>query len=172
MYMRTSDPSIYAAGDSVEVANLVTDRVAVYNLYELKRPLKGVVPVYITVIGDKALGSAGIRESIALKEGFKTLSAKLGLPDKHPLKMPGTGKMFVKVIVEKNTGRLLSVESYGATRAVYALVTLASNLIYQKAMLEDLLFVHQASHPHSNPQPPAHPLVNAVLKLYSMLCNQ
>jgi len=90
-YMRTIDQDIFAVGDCagkrdfytrkdtpVMLASTATAeaRIAGANLYELKvvRENKGTIAIYSTYIDGLVLGSAGLTEQSARKEGFEIVS--------------------------------------------------------------------------------------------------
>ncbi|GAH74229.1 unnamed protein product, partial [marine sediment metagenome] len=87
-YMRTIDSDIFAVGDCAAKRDFYTHkevpvmlastataeaRIAGANLYSLKvvRENKGTIAIYSTYIDGKVLGSAGLTENSAAKEGFE-----------------------------------------------------------------------------------------------------
>jgi NADPH-dependent 2,4-dienoyl-CoA reductase/sulfur reductase-like enzyme len=89
-YMRTSDTNIFAVGDcackkdfytrrdiSVMLASTATAeaRIAGANLFQIKiiRENSGTIAIYSTYVDGQMLGSAGLTETFAKKEGFEVI---------------------------------------------------------------------------------------------------
>ncbi|MEJ2744509.1 MAG: NAD(P)/FAD-dependent oxidoreductase, partial [bacterium] len=119
-YMRTTDPDIFAIGDCAGKRDFYTRRdvpvmlastaaaearIAGANLYQLKviRENKGTIAVYSTYIGGLVLGSAGLTENNARKEGFEIVTGMADGIDKHPAALPGTAGTKVKLVFAKNS---------------------------------------------------------------------
>ncbi|MEA3421904.1 MAG: FAD-dependent oxidoreductase, partial [Acidobacteriota bacterium] len=114
-YMRTVDPDIFAVGDCagkrdfftrkdapVMLASIATAeaRIAGTNLYQLKlvRENKGTIAAYSTYVNGLVLGSAGLTEQTAKKEGFEIITGTMDGADKHPTTLPNANKIKVKLI--------------------------------------------------------------------------
>jgi len=112
-YMRTVDPDVFAIGDCagkrefftrkdapVMLASIATAeaRIAGANLYQLKvlRENKGTIGIFSTYVGGLVLGSAGMTENTAKREGFDVISGKAEVMNKNPPALPGTDKMLIK----------------------------------------------------------------------------
>ncbi len=127
-YMQTSDPSIYAAGDCVEIKNLITGK-QVHAPYGDLANLEGRVAGENAVLGntvtfpgsigtgickifDYAAGTTGLSERTARANGFDDIMTVINAsPDK-----PGfmEGKLLVtKLIAERATGRILGAQCVG-----------------------------------------------------------
>ncbi|MDR2192581.1 MAG: FAD-dependent oxidoreductase [Endomicrobium sp.] len=126
-YMRTSDENIYAVGDSVETVDFVSKekitaalagpankqaRIAADNICGAKSKYSGTQSSAIVKIFDMTAASTGINEKTAKKLGLNydksfTYSAS------HAGYYPGALNMSVKIIFEKNTGRLLGAQIAG-----------------------------------------------------------
>ena len=124
--MRTDDPDIFAIGDCagkrdfytrkdapVMLASTATAeaRIAGANLYQLKviRENKGTIAIYSTYIDGLVLGSAGLTENSAKKEGFEIVTGVYDVVDKHPSTMPNTSKIKIKLIFSKQSGIILEI---------------------------------------------------------------
>lgn len=127
-YMQTSDPDIYAAGDCIEITNLVTGkkvhapygdlanlegRVAGENAIEgNKVTFPGTIQTGICKVFDYAAGSTGLSETTAAKLGYTELVTVINAsPDK-----PGfmSGKILItKAIADKKTGKILGAQVIG-----------------------------------------------------------
>ncbi len=124
---RTSDPDIYAAGDVVEVVNMITGR-------KTRMPLAGIANKQGRVAGANAAGDkltfpgaigTAIVESmgiIAAKTGLSEADAKkAGLASyislthslSHAGYYPGGELLHLKIVAEKTTGRLLGAQIVG-----------------------------------------------------------
>jgi len=112
-YLRTSDPDIFAIGDCAEKKDFFTRkrinimlastataeaRIAGANLFKINvlRDNKGTIATYSTQVGDLVLGSAGMTENTATKEGFEIIVGNAECVDKHPGAMPSAKKLKVK----------------------------------------------------------------------------
>ena len=126
-YMQTSDENIYAAGDCVEIPNLITGkkihapygdlanlegRVAGENaVVGNKVTFPGTIQTGICKIFDYAAGSTGLTEKTARQAGLDIFTVINASPDK-----PGfmNGKLLVtKLVVEKKGGRILGAQCVG-----------------------------------------------------------
>jgi len=138
-FMQTSDPDIYAAGDCVEIPHLITgDKV--HAPYGDLANLEGRIVGQNVVTGPKAIfpgtiqtgvckvfeftaGATGLSEESARKAGLDVISATVAAPDR-----PGFmgGKLLViKVVAEKDTGRLLGMQCAGPGDASKRIATAA-----------------------------------------------
>ncbi len=126
-YMQTSDPDIYAAGDCIEINNLITGvkvhapygdlanlqgRIAGENaILGNKVKFPGTIQTGICKIFDYAAGVTGLTERSARKAGFDVLTVINSSPDK-PIFM--NGKLLVtKLVVEKHSARVLGAQCIG-----------------------------------------------------------
>ena len=126
-YMQTSDENIYAAGDCVEIPNLITGkkihapygdlanlegRVAGENaVVGNKVTFPGTIQTGICKIFDYVAGSTGLTEKTARQAGLDIFTVINASPDK-----PGfmNGKLLVtKLVVEKKGGRILGAQCVG-----------------------------------------------------------
>ncbi|MGE4351448.1 MAG: FAD-dependent oxidoreductase [Bdellovibrionales bacterium] len=127
--MRTSDPDIYAAGDCIEIPQLITGkkvhapygdlanlegRVAGENaaLAQPTAQFPGTLQTGICKVFDFAAGTTGLSEKTARQNGFDDIETVINAsPDK-----PGfmTGKLLIsKMVVDRKTGRVLGVQCVG-----------------------------------------------------------
>ena len=128
-YFQTSDPSIYALGDAVEVVNFVSGEKAVI-------PLAGPAQKQARIIADKLMGKSGngyqgtlgtsiikVFDLVAASTGLneKTLK-KLGIlylvsythPDSHAGYYPGAGLMCIKLLFAPDDGKVLGAQIIGS----------------------------------------------------------
>jgi CoA-dependent NAD(P)H sulfur oxidoreductase len=129
-HMKTSAPDVWAAGDCVETTNLVSGRptwiplgdtanqmgrVAGTNAVTGDETLEfpGILGTGIFKVFDLGVGKTGLSEKEAEDAGFEVVSAGLWAYDSAAY-YPGAQKVFLKLIADRATGRLLGAESAGS----------------------------------------------------------
>ncbi len=142
-FMQTSDQSIYAAGDCVEVTNLVTHNKQHFPMGDLANlqgrvaaqnvvlgnivDFEGVVGTGICKIADYTAGSTGLSEKMARAEGYTNiLTAIHAAPDKPGFM--GGKPIIIKIIADKTNCKFLGMQAVGlgdvAKRVAMAAVAL------------------------------------------------
>ncbi len=184
-YMRTSDPSIIAVGDCAEKRNFVTrklsnvmlastacaeGRIAGMNLFSLSvvKTFSGTIAIYSTAIGDTALGTAGVIEEEAKKEGFDVLSGYFEGVDRHPGKLPNMHKQAVKLVLSRDSGVIIGAEAIGG-ESVGELTNLLGFIIQNKITVQNLITTQIGTHPLLTGSPAAYPLMKAAEIAYLKL---
>jgi len=177
-YMRTSDPDIFAIGDcagkrdfftrkdtNVMLASTATAeaRIAGANLYQLKvvRENKGTIAIYSTYINGLVLGSAGLTEAAAKKEGFDIIVGIAEGVDKHPKSLPGVNKVKVKLIFSRQSGILMGGQVCGGLSAG-EMINVIGMAIQQRVSLTELETLQMATHPYLTSAPTMYPIVSAA----------
>jgi len=177
-YMRTSDPDVFAIGDCagkrdfftrkdapVLLASIATAeaRIAGANLYKLKvlRENKGTVGIFSTYVGGLALGSAGLTESTAKREGFDVVSGRAEAVDKHPSALPGANKVSVKLVFSRESEALLGGQVAGGI-SCGELINTIGIAIQKRFTITELETLQMATHPYLTPPPTMYPLVLAA----------
>jgi NADPH-dependent 2,4-dienoyl-CoA reductase/sulfur reductase-like enzyme len=177
-YMRTPDPDVFAVGDCagkrdfftrkdlpVMLASTATAeaRVAGANLYQLKvvRENKGTIAIYSTYVSGLVLGSAGLTESSARKEGFEVVVGTAEAPNKHPATLPGTEKTKIKLIFSKQSGIIMGGQVAGGICAG-EIINIIGMAIQQRVSSTELETLQLATHPHLTSAPTMYPLVLAA----------
>lgn len=127
-YMKTSDESIWACGDCVQTFNFITKRetyvplgttankqgrIAGGNIAGDKSTFKGVLASQITKVFDLYIASTGLTVDQAREAGFLPEEAKIVKKDKASY-YPGGKDNNIKLIFDKNTGRLLGAQAIGS----------------------------------------------------------
>jgi NADPH-dependent 2,4-dienoyl-CoA reductase/sulfur reductase-like enzyme len=129
-HMKTSVPDVWAAGDCVETINLVSGsptwvplgdtanqmgRVAGTNAATGDETLEfpGILGTGIFKVFDLGVGKTGLSEREAEDAGFEVVSAGMEAYDRAAY-YPGARKVFLKLIADLATGRLLGAESAGS----------------------------------------------------------
>ena len=178
-YLRTySDTDIFAVGDCAEKKDFFTRkkipvmlastataeaRVAGANLFELKvvRENKGTIATYSTKIGDLTLGSAGLTEQTAIKEGFEIVVGNAEGVDKHPGVLPDAAKVNVKLIFSKQSGILLGGQVAGGDSAG-EMVNIIGLALQKTTTLTELETLQIATHPKLTAAPTMYPIIIAA----------
>ena len=177
-YMRTADPDIFAVGDcagkrdfytrkntAVMLASTATAeaRVAGANLYQLKvvRENKGTIAIYSTYVDGLVLGSAGLTETSAKKEGFEIIAGNTESIDKHPGSLPGANKMRVKLIFSRQSDILMGGQIAGGISAG-EIINIIGMAIQQRVSITELDTLQMATHPYLTSAPTMYPIVLAA----------
>ena len=177
-YMRTADPDIFAVGDCagkrdfytrkdtpVMLASTATAeaRIAGANLYQLKvvRENKGTIAIYSTYVDGLVLGSAGLTETSAKKEGFEIVAGNIESIDKHPGSLPGASKIRVKLIFSKQSGILMGGQVSGGISAG-EIINIIGMAIQQRVSITELETLQMATHPYLTSAPTMYPVVLAA----------
>ncbi len=177
-YMRTNDPDIFAVGDCAEKKDFFTRRtipvmlastataearIAGANLFSLKvvRENKGTIAIYSTYVSGLVLGSAGLTEKTAKKEGFEIVIGKADCFDKHPSTMPGTNKIKVKLVFSEQSGIILGGQVAGGV-SCGEIINAIGTAIQKRVSITELETLQMATHPYLTSAPTLYPLVIAA----------
>lgn len=174
--MRTSDKHIFACGDCAEkvsffggghstlkLASIATleARIAGANLFGITRENPGTVGVWSTALGDFALGTAGLTETMAKAWGYDAVAATVEGPNRHPAGMPGGAKTKIKLVFECNSGVLLGGQVRG-NDAAGEMINAVSACVQRRMTAEDIAMFQMGTHPALTASPIVYPLVNAA----------
>ena len=125
--MATSDPDIYAAGDCVEMRDLLTGRacyvplgstankqgrVAAVNVCGGDERFPGVIGSTVCKVFDYCVARTGLTEKAARELGHEVVTALAPAPDKAHF-MPTARPLLLKLIVDAKTRRLLGAQATG-----------------------------------------------------------
>lgn len=167
--LKTSDPNIYAAGDIVEVKNVITKK----NDYI---PLATNAHSYGHIAGENAAGGNKIADPILLNSAFKFCNnfiAQVGLTQKQAEDvsynvnmvtavaynkvrvMPNSAKVFGKVIFDKYSGLILGASFVGSEE-----VSGYADII--ATMIQNNIPAKKLSKTNFNYTPPLSPFVNLL----------
>ncbi len=126
-HMRTSDPDIYAAGDCVECTDRLTGRpcfvplgstankqgrVAAVNICGGNETFPGILGSTVCKVFDFCVARTGLTETGALSAGYEIVTSMAPGPDKAHY-MPQSKPLLLKLVADKETGRLLGVQATG-----------------------------------------------------------
>lgn len=130
-YLMTSDPSIYAVGDAIEVTDFVTGqktmvplagpankqgRIVANNICGKKEKYKGTQGTAIAKVFDLAVASTGLNEKTLKRSGKeigKDYQVSITHSKSHAGYYPGSTMMAVKLIFEPTTGKVLGTQIVG-----------------------------------------------------------
>jgi NADPH-dependent 2,4-dienoyl-CoA reductase/sulfur reductase-like enzyme/rhodanese-related sulfurtransferase len=166
--MRTSDPHIWAAGDCVESVNLVTNRPAIVpmgsaankqgraagaNTMGRNITVKGFTGTVIVKVFDYAVGKTGLSEQEALAAGYRPLITYV-VADHHAGYYPGAKDIWIKTVVDQESGRLLGAQAIGE-EGVDKRIDVMATAIYNRMAAEDLIHLDLAyAPPYSSARDP------------------
>jgi NADPH-dependent 2,4-dienoyl-CoA reductase/sulfur reductase-like enzyme/rhodanese-related sulfurtransferase len=126
-HMQTSDPDIFAVGDAVEVTDFVSGqtamiplagpankqgRIAADNISGIPSEYTGTQGALVLKVFDMTVAATGLNEKTAKKLGLNYDKIFLWLTG-HAGYYPDTKQMSLKVIFEKNTGKILGAQIAG-----------------------------------------------------------
>jgi rhodanese-related sulfurtransferase len=179
-YLRTSDPDIYAAGDCIEITNLITGR-KVHAPYGDLANLQGRIVAKNIVNGDNAVfpgtlqtgvckvcdyaaGATGLSERAARDAGFDSVSVVTPAPDKPGFM--GAQPIFIKMVADRSNGRVLGVQCVGpgdvSKRIAAAAMALHGKLTVTDLTVADLPYAPPFSPAIDNLIAAAHVLENKM----------
>lgn len=166
--MRTNHPDIWAAGDCVEVKNIVTDqrdyfsygslanrmgRIAADSIAGKSASFKGAAGTFSLKLFDNIIGATGLTEEKARKLNFNTGSVIGSWPDR-PDYYPEMKNLVGKLVYEKGSLRLLGLQMIGEGE-VTRYIDVFSELLSRKSTAEDLINLEHGYTPaHSSPISP------------------
>jgi NADPH-dependent 2,4-dienoyl-CoA reductase/sulfur reductase-like enzyme/rhodanese-related sulfurtransferase len=126
--LRTSDPSIWAAGDMVELTHKVSGkkvrvplagpanrqgRIAASNALGAAMRYSGAAGTSVFKAFDATAASTGLTEKAARDSGFE-VGAALIVKEQHASYYPGARELYLKIVYDKKSGRLLGAQGFGA----------------------------------------------------------
>ena len=178
--LQTSDPDIYAAGDCIEIPNLLTGekihapygdlanlqgRVVGQNVTadrQVKFP--GTLQTGICKVFDYSAGATGLSERNARAAGFDAVSAVYAAPDKPGFM--GAKLLVMKMVAERGTGKLLGLQCVGpgdvSKRIAAAAMALHGKLTVTDLTVADLPYAPPFSPAIDNLIACAHVLENKI----------
>lgn len=148
---QTSDPSIYAVGDAIEVFHQLTrkwtrlalawpaqmqGRAAADHIARLSHRSKGVIGSSMLRVFDLYAACTGLSERTAKEVGIPCESAYVIPNDKVGI-MPGSAPIHLKLVFETPTGRILGAQAIGKEAADRRIDVIAT-LISMGGTLDDL----------------------------------
>ncbi|OGO29913.1 MAG: hypothetical protein A2Z29_05825 [Chloroflexi bacterium RBG_16_56_11] len=175
-HLRTSDPDIYAGGDCVELVNLITGkktlvplgstankhgRVIGTNVTGGSETFKGVLGTAIAKVFNYNVGRVGLTESQAREAGYQ-VTTSLVPTFEHATYYPGARDIFVKLVAEKSSGKLLGGQAIGTGDTAKRIDVLAAALTFG-AGVDDLADIDLAyAPPYNSAMDPLHNAANVI----------
>ena len=181
-HMQTNLPDVWAAGDCVESTNLASGkptwvplgdtanqmgRVAGTNAVvsndddQLEFP--GVLGTGIFKVFDLGVGKTGVSESEAEDAGLEAVSASVEAKDRAGY-YPGAERVFLKLVADKSTGRILGAEAAGAS--VDKLIDVSATAIWGGLSYADLVNMDLSY------SPPYGPTLSPVIQAATILAGK
>ena len=177
--MRTNLPDVWAAGDCVETTNLVSGAPAWVPLGDTANQMgrvagtnaassagedvlefPGVLGTGIFKVYDLGVAKTGLSEADAQDAGYETVSASVDSRDRAGY-YPGAEKVFLKLIADAGTGRLLGAESAGS--GADKLVDICATALWGRLSYPDLVNIDLAY------SPPFGPTLSPVIQAATIL---
>ena len=176
-HMKTSIPDVWAAGDCVETTDLTSGEPAWFPLGDTANQMgrvagtnaatgedtlefPGTLGTGIFKVFDLGVGKTGLSEEVAADAGFETVSASLSVYDRAAY-FPGAGKVFLKLIADRATGRLLGAEAAGTSSD--KLIDICATALWGKLSYPDLVNIDLAY------SPPYGPTLSPVIQAATIL---
>jgi CoA-dependent NAD(P)H sulfur oxidoreductase len=175
--MKTTAPDVWAAGDCVETTDLTSGEPAWVPLGDTANQMgrvagtnaatgedilefPGILGTGIFKVFDLGVGKTGLSERAAADAGFETLSASLTANDRAAY-YPGADKVFLKLIADRDTGRLLGAEAAGSSSD--KLIDICATALWGKLSYPDLVNIDLAY------SPPYGPTLSPVIQAATIL---
>ncbi|CAG37619.1 FAD-dependent oxidoreductase [Desulfotalea psychrophila] len=160
--MQTSDPTIYAAGDCVEIPHLVSGRsfyaplgslankegrVAADNIVGIPTIFKGAIGSFILKAFDFSAASTGLSLESALAEGFDADVSLTSSSDRAHF-FPTQQVLCLQLVFDRRTRRVLGLQGIGgASDALLARIDAAAVAITAGATVDDFGNIEMAYAP-------------------------
>jgi len=171
-FLETSAPDVMAAGDCVEKYNLVTKkpvagqlrgpaviqgRLAAKRLagYEIEFP--GVLNNSAVRLFDKYIGSVGLTEEEARREGIEALSTTVNSRSKHGM-IPGVQPWTLKLVFEKASHRVIGGQIISDSVGPVKEIDTINALILGEKTIPELTTLMCAGNPDCSSEPSLEPI--------------
>ncbi len=181
--MQTSDPSIYAAGDCIEVRHLVSGkkfyaplgslankegRVAGDNMAGIPSAFKGAVGSFIMKAFDSCIAATGLSHEVALAEGYDA-DVALTAPADRAHFFPTVDNVVFQMVFDRRTRRVLGLQGFGPMGdGISARIDAAAALISTGGTIDDFGTLEMAYAP---PFSAAIDSINAVAYVADNICD-
>jgi NADH oxidase (H2O2-forming) len=185
-FLETSVPDVLAAGDCVEKFHFVTKkplfgqlrgpaviqgRLAAKRLagYEIEFP--AVLNTSAVKLFDKYIGSVGLTETEARREGFEVITATVTSRSKHGM-IPGVKPWTLKLIFDKKTHKVVGGQIVSDSHAPVKVIDTINALIFSEATIPKLTTLMCAGHPDCSSEPSLEPITICAEQALQKLRNQ
>ncbi len=177
-YMRTRNKDIFAIGDCSGRRDFITRdpskvmlastssaeaRVAVSSLYKVSvlKGFNGTIAIFSTMIKDRVFASAGITEKEANNQNIDIVTGYFEGLNRHPGTIPDTAKQSVKLVVMRNSGRIIGGQVVGAKEAG-EMINIIGLAIEAELTVYSLISLQVATQPLLTAAPTNYPIVQAA----------
>jgi NADPH-dependent 2,4-dienoyl-CoA reductase/sulfur reductase-like enzyme len=160
--LQTSDPSIYAAGDCIEVKNLVSGKSSIApmgslanregrivgdNIAGIPTRYKGWIGSFTMKAFERCIAATGLSLEAALSEGFDAAAVTTAQSDRAHF-FPTEAIIPLRLVFDKRTRKALGVQGFGPMGdAVLARIDAAAAVIGQGGTIDDLSQLEMAYAP-------------------------
>ncbi|MCG3215568.1 MAG: FAD-dependent oxidoreductase [Candidatus Heimdallarchaeota archaeon] len=149
--MQTSDPSIYAVGDAVQVPHYITKegigvalagpankqgRIVAENIANRESQYDGVLAAAVVKVFDLTVSQVGLNEK-QLKENNYEYEKIYLHPTNHASYYPGFSKLAIKLLFERNKGKVLGAQILGG-EGTEKRIDVISTVMYFEGTVFDL----------------------------------
>ena len=150
--MQTSDPAIYAAGDCVEISNLVSGmknnapmgslanrqgRIAADNIAGIPSQFAGWIGSFIMKAFDCCIGGTGLTCTTAKMLGYDAEVAITAQSDRAHF-FPTQAVIMLQMVFDRSSRKVLGLQGFGPMNdSVLARINAAAGLIARNALIED-----------------------------------
>lgn len=184
-YMRTNLPDVFAIGDCASTEGFITGRtdnimlastataearILGYNLFDIRllRDFAGTLSVFSTEIHNHTFASAGAIEQVAQAGNIDYIIGSFEDVDRHPGALPGTSKLYVKLIVSPRNGAIIGGEICGG-KSAGELINVIALAIQKNVTVYELVSFQVGTHPLLTTAPTKYVLIkaaeNAIMKI-------
>ncbi len=179
-YMRTENLDIFAVGDCTSRRGFISKapskvmlastssaeaRVAGSSIYGIKylKGMSGTISIFSTKIGDTVFASAGVTADKAqVKTNTTMVIGSFEGVNRHPGKMPGARKQYVKLIVSRYSGQILGGQAIGGDE-VGEIINLIGHIIESGKSVYNVMSMQVATQPMLTGAPTNYPLIMAAI---------
>ncbi len=179
-YMRTENPDIFAIGDCAARRGFISKspskvmlastsaaeaRVAGSSLYGIKylKGMSGTISIFSTKIGNTVFASAGVTANKAeVKTNTTMVIGSFSGINRHPSKMPGANRQYVKLIVSRYSGQILGGQVIGGDEAG-EIINLIGHIIESGKNVYNVMSMQIATQPMLTAAPTNYPLIMAAI---------
>ena len=171
-FLETSDPDVMAAGDCVEKYNLVTKkpvpgqlrgpaviqgRLAAKRLAGYEIEFSGVLNNSAVRLFDKYIGSVGLTEEEARREGIEALSTTVNSRSKHGM-IPGVLPWTLKLVFDRASHRVIGGQIISDSVGPVKEIDTINALILGEKTIPELTTLMCAGNPDCSSEPSLEPI--------------
>ena len=133
------------------------------NLFEINaiKSFPGVLGTFSTKIGKIAIASTGLSEHACKSANVSYIVGTAEAPDHHPGKLPGTSKLYVKLIFSKFNRTLIGGQLRGGD-SVGEMINILATMIQNKMTDIEIDTMQIGTHPLLTASPIAYQIINAT----------